>query len=428
MNTPFLSKPKRLDLKTELVKSVKCCAFSTYLLTENNTLFYFGNRRTTAFTHVWGGLDGVGLTVMTLDNEEQITAISCGYDHTLVLSITGKVYAWGLNDNGQLGVGDDNERNTPTVMEMPENVFFKQISCGYNHSLLLTTEGHIYSCGLNNCGQLGTGDENNRLVPNLIDSNLKFCKISAFGSTSMALSQCNKVFICGKLRDGTQLTLLDTDLDSFQEAINTFRAKIFTYKPLSFEDLFYKKPINRMDRTMAKVFNEEKYCDLKFKLKIKGSEEKFDYIYVQKWFIANTSEYFERMFANNWSENNNNEIAINSYSYEAYYHFIRCLYTDSIETEDLEILLEMLSISDEYLDEELKRKCVQKIKPLMNVQNVCSIYSSSLTNRSKDLEEFCFKFMSKYMSFITESEDYKQMSDSLAKHFLTNYFKLNSNH
>ena len=133
------------------------------------------------------------------------------------------------------------------------------------------------------------------------------------------------------------------------------------------------------------------------------------------------------MFANNWSENNNNEIAINSYSYEAYYHFIRCLYTDSIETEEIELLLEILSISEEYLDEEIKRKCVQKIKALMNVQNVCSIYSSSLTNRSTNLEKFCFKFMSKNMSSITETEDYKQMNDRSTKHFLTKFSKLHSN-
>ena len=363
---------------------------------------------------------------ISFPSSQKIVDISCGYDHTLALSESGKLYAWGYNNYGQLGLGDVIDIFEPMTIEMPGNIFIKQISCGRAHSLLLSTDGHIYSFGLNSHGQLGDGSTSKKMSPILIESDIKFTEIFAFEDISMALSEDNKVYVCGRLRDETQLTLMDTNLDSFQEAINTFSRKVFTYKPLSIKDVFHKKLINnRRLKTMIKVFNEEKYCDLKFKLKLKGSEDKYDYIYVNKWFIANTSEYFERMFANNWSQNN--EITINSYSYEAYYHFLRCLYTDSIETEDTDILLEMLSISEDHLDEEFKRKCVQKIKPQMNVQNVCSIYSSSLTNRSKDLEEFCIKFMSKHMSYITETEDYKQMSDSSAKHFLTNFSKLQSN-
>ena len=90
----------------------------------------------------------------------------------------------------------------------------------------------------------------------------------------MALSEDNKVYVCGSLRVGTQLTLMATNLDSFQEAINTFCRNVFTYKPLSNENVFHKKPLNRMMRTIVKTFNDDKYCDLKFKLKLRGSERK----------------------------------------------------------------------------------------------------------------------------------------------------------
>lgn len=38
----------------------------------------------------------------------------CGYAHSLALSDTGNIYAWGANQNGQLGTGSKANLVTPS--------------------------------------------------------------------------------------------------------------------------------------------------------------------------------------------------------------------------------------------------------------------------------------------------------------------------
>ena len=44
----------------------------------------------------------------------------------------------------------------------PSALRFDQVACGSEHSMALTTEGDLYSWGLNFKGQLGVGDFENR--------------------------------------------------------------------------------------------------------------------------------------------------------------------------------------------------------------------------------------------------------------------------
>ena len=38
---------------------------------------------------------------------------------------------------------------------MPDITIIKQVSCGFDHSLILSEEGKVFSFGKNNQGQLG---------------------------------------------------------------------------------------------------------------------------------------------------------------------------------------------------------------------------------------------------------------------------------
>ena len=46
--------------------------------------------------------------------------------------------------------------------KMPEKVIFKQIQCGYSHALLIDEDDKIYSFGANIYGQLGVGYERDK--------------------------------------------------------------------------------------------------------------------------------------------------------------------------------------------------------------------------------------------------------------------------
>jgi alpha-tubulin suppressor-like RCC1 family protein len=91
-----------------------------------------------------------------------VKAIATGNGYTLVLTESGGVYAWGLNDSGRLGLGDTEDGLTPTMVPGLRSV--KAIA-GWAHSLALTDSGEVYAWGSNEYGQLGLGDTENRLTP-----------------------------------------------------------------------------------------------------------------------------------------------------------------------------------------------------------------------------------------------------------------------
>jgi len=88
----------------------------------------------------------------------------------LLLDDKNHIYSFGENFFGQLGLGDENDRNIPELLtKIPkESEKIIKIACGGNHTLLLDDKNQIYSFGENSCGQLGLGDKNSRNLPELL--------------------------------------------------------------------------------------------------------------------------------------------------------------------------------------------------------------------------------------------------------------------
>ena len=79
--------------------------------------------------------------------EEKIKQISCGSYHTSFLTSSGKIFSTGLNDEGQLGL-DNNNHNVswPEVIESIDHIHFKKISCG-RYSSGLDANNNFYAWG-----------------------------------------------------------------------------------------------------------------------------------------------------------------------------------------------------------------------------------------------------------------------------------------
>lgn len=91
--------------------------------------------------------------------------VSSGFS-SFAISEGGEVYAWGLGDNGRLGTGSEERSNpTPALVKIPSTVQLKQLSVGEAHALLLDSDGNVFAWGINESGQLATGDREDQSVP-----------------------------------------------------------------------------------------------------------------------------------------------------------------------------------------------------------------------------------------------------------------------
>lgn len=162
-------------------------------------------------------------TLLELDN---ISEVSAGREHSLLLDINGQVYSFGDNSYGQLGLGDNFNRNKPIVLPI---VYFNnkqpiRVSAGGHHSLLLTKDGEIYSFGNNTSGQLGLGDNNNRNIPTLVSAhsfNKKhIVQVSAGYAHSLVLTEESTVYSFGSGSQG-RLGLGDTNNRNIPTLITT---------------------------------------------------------------------------------------------------------------------------------------------------------------------------------------------------------------
>ncbi|KNA17514.1 hypothetical protein SOVF_079260 isoform B [Spinacia oleracea] len=100
----------------------------------------------------------------------RIEAVAAGLWHTVCISAEGDVYAFGGNQFGQLGTGSDQAETLPRLLDAPsiESVNATIVSCGARHSSIITGDGKVFSWGWNKYGQLGLGDAIDRNIPSQV--------------------------------------------------------------------------------------------------------------------------------------------------------------------------------------------------------------------------------------------------------------------
>ena len=101
------------------VVGVACSAALTGCFTESGKAFLFGDNRV--------GQCGNGnpserewnpVRLRGLPEGERVTSIALGYQHGLVATASGRVYAWGKGDRGQLGIGGKRTENKATPLPL----------------------------------------------------------------------------------------------------------------------------------------------------------------------------------------------------------------------------------------------------------------------------------------------------------------------
>ena len=136
-----------------------------------------------------------------------LKSVALGGSHSVAVMSDGKVYAWGINDGGQIGLpgpfGAANYSPLPVLVNGVDSV--KAAAGGDGHSLALRTDGTVWAWGRDDFGQSGTGGSTTNVpAPVLNLSDIK--AISASFAHSIAVSNQGTVWVWGTGIDGTQTT------------------------------------------------------------------------------------------------------------------------------------------------------------------------------------------------------------------------------
>lgn len=247
-NSTNIKRPQLIKGIEGFVDSIFCGADHTFVITYEKKFYCFGKNEK--------GQLGIGTNVNQNQPFEcnfdlgEIQTMSCGGDHTLLLTKANKLYSFGENSDGQLGIANTGPQNKPVFMReggikmiccgknfslilekkgdllifgkhdrkdlgnlenyfddtVPKKLYFdptiRMISCGSDHFLLLNTSGKVSVFGQNSCGQLGTSNTSplNKVTELMLDP--KIVSIRCGAQHSMILKDNAEILVFGNNSNG----------------------------------------------------------------------------------------------------------------------------------------------------------------------------------------------------------------------------------
>ncbi len=162
--------------------------------------------------YCWGNNDYGQLGTGTIDQESTpqvvmggrtFTSISTGGSHTCALeSATQKVYCWGRNDAGQLGINNMSS-NVLSPTEIDNNRLYSALSAGPEHTCVIEQgTGTTYCFGGNSDGQLGTDTQGSDSVAHIEVTGFSFEKVFSASIHTCALTTAGELYCWGANNNG----------------------------------------------------------------------------------------------------------------------------------------------------------------------------------------------------------------------------------
>ncbi|KAL3525087.1 hypothetical protein ACH5RR_013459 [Cinchona calisaya] len=180
-NVQSISQPKEVEsLVGLLVKYVACGPWHTAAVVEVMTdCFKIKRKGGKLFT--WGDGDKGRLghsdqerkllpTCVTELVDHNFVQVACGSMITVGLTNMGKVYAMGSAVHGQLGNPHARDKSITIVQGKLKDEYVKEISVGSYHTAALTSRSNVFTWGKGANGQLGLGDTRDRNSPTLVEA------------------------------------------------------------------------------------------------------------------------------------------------------------------------------------------------------------------------------------------------------------------
>ncbi|KAK2636239.1 hypothetical protein Ddye_031031 [Dipteronia dyeriana] len=163
------------QLTDENIRRVACGHNLTVSLTASGHVYTMGS---TSYGQL-GNPTADGLVPTRVGDKlanSYVEEIACGSYHVAALTFTAEVYTWGKGTNGQLGHGDKDDRNSPTLVDFLKDKHVKSVVCGSNFTAIICLHKWVLSADHSVCSSCRNPFGFRRKRHNCYNCGLVFCK------------------------------------------------------------------------------------------------------------------------------------------------------------------------------------------------------------------------------------------------------------
>ncbi len=139
--------------------------------------------------------------------KDLIVQMSCGDEHTAVVTQSGRLFTFGSNEFGQLGLGHTNNVQKPSCVKVLKPDKVRAVGCGKAHTVVAMASGRLWAFGSNTEGQLGVGREPETVhqpievnTSNIGDDTI--VNLEAGSAHTLALGASGTVYVWGSNKEG----------------------------------------------------------------------------------------------------------------------------------------------------------------------------------------------------------------------------------
>lgn len=303
--------------------------------------------------------------------------VSCGGFHTAVITEDGHLYTHGGGEHGQLGHSDRVNKHKPTLVQALDGIFVSQITCGWSHSVALTSNGRVYSFGNADHGKLGHGCSRRVSVPQLVMKlqDYRVVRVASYNEHTAALVE---------------------PIDHSLGAGNGINSVSVT--------VGYSAQIRGL-------VNDDEFSDVTFLIENEP-------IYAHKAILAQRSQHFAAMFRSGMRESSERTIPIPNISRTVFLLLLEYLYTDSVKI-DVENSVALYIAADLYNLDRLRDMCSFVVRRNLNPENAGPLLEEATTNHCQALKDICMKYVVENFDVVSKSEGISKVSHAVLLEILS---------
>jgi len=373
--------PKLLErLSGKKVVQLSACGFHTGCLTDQGECFTWGEGKFGRLGHGAERNCHSPRLIETLLGKRP-KQIACGGFHSAVVTEDGKMYTFGGGEHGQLGHGDKVNKVKPTLVQALDGIVLQQITCGWSHSVALTTNGEVFTWGNGDHGKLGHGNGKKVSTPQLVERLVGHLvvRVASYNEHTAALVEPQSIADGGSRRraPGTMVPVSACYLHDMKEMVN-----------------------------------DEEYSDVTFI--VEGQP-----IYALRAVLAKRCEHFAAMFRSGMRESEAGvEIPIPTISRAVFLLILEYLYTDSVKI-DLDHAVELYIASDLYQISSLRDMCCVIVRRSIGAENATYLLQGAHEAHCHVIKEIAMEYIVANFDVISKGEGIKAVSHGLLLEILS---------